>query len=922
MGVAGLWDILRPAGETRSLTHLAVIDGFERNTGGVRGFRVGIDASIWFYHATYGREGENPELRTLFFRCTRLMSMPFLPLFVFDGPKRPEVKRGKRISGKDHWMIQGMQAIINAFGFEWRMAPGEAEAELAYLNRTGIIDAVMSDDVDTFLFGATMVVRNPSVNLSGNRAHSLKNSAGRDDGNHVATYKSQDIAQHPKIKLTQGGLILIGILRGGDYHQAGLTGCGGTIAHGLAKCGFGDTLLKAARTLPSEHLPEFLSTWRDEIREELRTNSQGHIGRRHPSLAKSIPEDFPNIDVLLSYANPITSETKGKTVRDIPIDWEKEPDLGKIAGLCEMYFEWGVKEIIIKRFRTVLWPSAVLRILRRAALLSDKKAARAAERLSGAPPATPRKNGREGPTAPGTPSSMISKHFSSMQLNSPASQHVEEDDEDDEERLIVKIHSSRQHVSTDGVPEYRLEIAPAQLVRLCEAGVKGLRTALITGLDDDDEDRELDEDEDGGESKGKAKAKKPPPNPLSHLRMWLPASMVRIVEPELVDEFDGVQQMRQAKKVRKSTSSRSKSGSTAGSKVKGKKKAAVPLVAGEEALSSASGIPKKSIARDIRKAAKLAGPTSDIDDEFKRSNASDKGLASRPPNLKKFFATSKGVKEAKSKTLSSTSKNSTRLENTSSSSARNNSIGAKFLTTTDLSDTSDDEPCDSRKSTYSTHLPFLTASSRTSGTTTSSALSSICSELEEDSNIPPPKPSLPAICFKPRPFPMSLDDELRLKDGNPSGTTTRPYRSLAPQQTHPRPSTSSDSGSQRCPLQKSPHTEEHTQGGERTGSPSPLRRYPLTSTIKPLTLSPKIGSLKTDMSVIEISSDSDTPLPTKVAPLLLAKAKTNNNSRIGSMATSRPKHAKSSISIPKKLVSSIASRPSKHLDPDDIIDLT
>lgn len=103
------------------MTHLAVIDGFERNTGGVRGFRVGIDASIWFYHATYGREGENPELRTLFFRCTRLMSMPFLPLFVFDGPKRPEVKRGKRISGKDHWMIQGMQAIINAFGFEWRM---------------------------------------------------------------------------------------------------------------------------------------------------------------------------------------------------------------------------------------------------------------------------------------------------------------------------------------------------------------------------------------------------------------------------------------------------------------------------------------------------------------------------------------------------------------------------------------------------------------------------------------------------------------------------------------------------------------------------------------------------------------------------------------------------------------------------------
>lgn len=38
-------------------------------------------------------------------------------------------------------------------------APGEAEAELAYLNSIGQIDAVLSDDVDTFLFGATMVVR-------------------------------------------------------------------------------------------------------------------------------------------------------------------------------------------------------------------------------------------------------------------------------------------------------------------------------------------------------------------------------------------------------------------------------------------------------------------------------------------------------------------------------------------------------------------------------------------------------------------------------------------------------------------------------------------------------------------------------------------------------------------------------------------
>jgi holliday junction resolvase YEN1 len=113
--------ILRPSGKLRSLTHIAVVDGFEANPANLRGLRIGIDASIWFFHAVYGRKGENPELRTLFFRCAKLVRTPFLPLFVFDGPKRPKVKRGKRITGERHWLVDSMKGIIEAFGFEWRM---------------------------------------------------------------------------------------------------------------------------------------------------------------------------------------------------------------------------------------------------------------------------------------------------------------------------------------------------------------------------------------------------------------------------------------------------------------------------------------------------------------------------------------------------------------------------------------------------------------------------------------------------------------------------------------------------------------------------------------------------------------------------------------------------------------------------------
>ena len=70
-----------------------------------------------------------------------------------------------------------MKAVIEVFGFEWRMvhsrllflhparftdslqAPGEAEAKLAHLNNIGAIDAVLSDNVDTFLFSSKVVIR-------------------------------------------------------------------------------------------------------------------------------------------------------------------------------------------------------------------------------------------------------------------------------------------------------------------------------------------------------------------------------------------------------------------------------------------------------------------------------------------------------------------------------------------------------------------------------------------------------------------------------------------------------------------------------------------------------------------------------------------------------------------------------------------
>ncbi|KAF7331782.1 hypothetical protein MKEN_00058200 [Mycena kentingensis (nom. inval.)] len=528
MGVPGLWKELEPAATARSLTHLAVADGFQANPDAKRGFRVGIDASIWFFHAEYGKEGENPELRTMFFRCATLMHAPFLPLFVFDGKHRPTWKRGKRVHTGMHKLTNGMKDIVEAFGFEWRVAPGEAEAELAYLNRIGVIDGVLSDDVDNFLFGARTVIRNPSNKLSGNRSNPVLNADGRDDNNHSRVFRMDDIETHPDISLTRADMILIGLLSGGDYDTSGMTGCGPKFARGLVRYGLGKTLYDAAKSMSKAELVQFLPVWREQLRHELRTDSKGYIGSKRPSLAKQIPDAFPDVDILLSYVNPLTSESLGRASENIKITWAREPDLGRLARTCEFYFEWGYRNMIVKRFKTVIWHGAVLRILRRGVL----------ETKSGVP------------AAEGTPSKLIAKHFSSLA--------IDDDEQEDEDPLITKITRTRNHASTDGILEYRLEINPRQLVHLTESGIENTRRP-----EDVDEYAGLipDEDEDEEEGKGKKRVNKweemseeeQRALELKPVMVWMPACMVDIAEPRLVREWQQNEEKKRLKKAGKGT---------------------------------------------------------------------------------------------------------------------------------------------------------------------------------------------------------------------------------------------------------------------------------------------------------------------------------------------------------------------------------
>ncbi|EEB90903.1 hypothetical protein MPER_10829 [Moniliophthora perniciosa FA553] len=233
-----------------------------------------------------------------------------------------------------------MQAIIEAFGFEYRQAPGEAEAELAFLNRIGVIDGILSDDVDTFLFGANTVIRNHSS------THPSAAGSGSVEKSTVIVYN----LPHPAFPdLDLADLIFIALCSGGDYDATGIPSCGIKIAYGLAQAGFGKSLYQAATTMSHDQtrMEEFLRGWRADIAQELRTNASGCLPMKKPLMMDHGRSD----------------------------GWiQKDPSLPKLARLCEQYFEWGIKDIIIKRFRTVIFRGVVLRILRRAILLQDHDA--------------------------------------------------------------------------------------------------------------------------------------------------------------------------------------------------------------------------------------------------------------------------------------------------------------------------------------------------------------------------------------------------------------------------------------------------------------------------------------------------------------------------------------------------------------------
>jgi Holliday junction resolvase YEN1 len=124
-------------------------------------------------------------------------------------------------------------------------------------------------------------------------------------------------------------------------------------------------LLNAAKRYHDDipALTEFLFEWREELRTLLRTDPDGHIGRRCVAIADKVDKSFPDCHVVLAYTQPTTSWSHDGSGADaMPTTHMQKPDLHGLASFCTRRFGWG-PQTLHEKFKHVVWDGACLRML-------------------------------------------------------------------------------------------------------------------------------------------------------------------------------------------------------------------------------------------------------------------------------------------------------------------------------------------------------------------------------------------------------------------------------------------------------------------------------------------------------------------------------------------------------------------------------
>lgn len=200
-------------------------------------------------------------------------------------------------------MIREIQDLLSRFGIPYITAPMEAEAQCATLLKAKLVDGIITDDSDVFLFGGTHIYKNMFQ-----------------EKNYVEFY-SLDILEQ-KMGLDRQKLIQLAQMLGSDY-TPGLKGVGPVMGIEIL-AEFGD--LQAFKQWYNEG--QF-----DKQKLEGETAFKKQLRRRLVSNDIILDEAFPSTSVRDAYMNPTVDFDETKFV------WGS-PDLDKLRNFLRQTIGW------------------------------------------------------------------------------------------------------------------------------------------------------------------------------------------------------------------------------------------------------------------------------------------------------------------------------------------------------------------------------------------------------------------------------------------------------------------------------------------------------------------------------------------------------------------------------------------------------
>ncbi|KIK62998.1 hypothetical protein GYMLUDRAFT_95656 [Collybiopsis luxurians FD-317 M1] len=207
-------------------------------------------------------------------------------------------------------MVNQIMMMLRLFGIPYITAPMEAEAQCAELLALNLVDGIITDDSDVFLFGGQRVFKN------------MFNQSKT-----VECFLSSDLTR--EFGLDQGTLIRLAYLLGSDYVE-GLPGVGPVVAMELLKEFPGD-----------DGLHKFKDWWSQvQSGRDRDTDNISSFRKRFKKKFKNLylPSEWPNPAVRDAYYHPTVDDS------DEPFKWGL-PDLDALRVFLHDELGWGQSKV-------------------------------------------------------------------------------------------------------------------------------------------------------------------------------------------------------------------------------------------------------------------------------------------------------------------------------------------------------------------------------------------------------------------------------------------------------------------------------------------------------------------------------------------------------------------------------------------------